>query len=202
MQSLHRFFSFLDSWNSYFPIGAYLEQTPTGINAAGAVVGTGIADYIHGIAGSWLSLPGALSTDAPTTVGIYYPTSYSTWVDGINDSGEVIGSYSNASDTGTFGFTYSGGSNGTYSPLEIPGVTDPIPLAINDAGDIAGSDGNSNKYFIYSGGTLTWINYAPIAINASGEVTGNYSNVGVAYDNGIYSTIDVPDFGINSSYRY
>ena len=31
MQSLHRFFSFLDSWNSYFPIGAYIEQTPTGM---------------------------------------------------------------------------------------------------------------------------------------------------------------------------
>jgi probable HAF family extracellular repeat protein len=57
---------------------------------------------------------------------------------GINASGQVVGSYSDATGGGTHGFLYSGG---TYTTLDDPdagptGVT--IAQGINDAGRIVG----------------------------------------------------------------
>lgn len=98
---------------------------------------------------------------------------------GINDSGQVVGSYQDFSSY-THGFLYSGG---TYTDL-TPSGQQLFPSSINNAGQIVG-DGGANGSFLYSSGTFGSIwpfpapyggwNYASV-INNSGAVVGECSD--------------------------
>jgi hypothetical protein len=123
-----------------------------GIDAAGEVAGTYQVDagqsfgfplyrtrafvYSGGASGTYTMLA---DPAAPSDAG------YDIF--GINDSGEILGSYYNPS-IGTHYFTYSGGSNGTYTPFDVPGAA---PGTINihgfdAAGDIVGEYGDGVSY--------------------------------------------------------
>ncbi len=102
-----------------------------------------------------------------------------TVVDGINASGQIVGVYTDSS--GQHGFLDSGG---VYTTIDFPGSTYINGLAINDAGQIAGSaegGGSTQIYdFLYSGGAYTLIDLPgsaggeALSINDSGEIVGSY----------------------------
>jgi len=54
-----------------------------------------------------------------------------TFAFGINNNGQVVGTYNDAS--GSHGFIYS---DGTYTTLDDPAGTDTQALGINDLGEI------------------------------------------------------------------
>ena len=53
---------------------------------------------------------------------------------GINDTGQIVGTYFNAS--GSHGFLKDGS---TYTTLDVPGATDTQAFGINDTGQIVGT---------------------------------------------------------------
>jgi probable HAF family extracellular repeat protein len=74
-----------------------------------------------------------------------------TWAYGINDAGQVVGSFNPNGGGATQGFIYS---NGSYSTLHVPGSLDTEAYGINNAGQVVGHY-NSQQSFLYSGGTHT-----------------------------------------------
>ena len=158
-----------------------------------------------------------LTDSSAITLQIDPPGLYGTDVLAINDAGVVVGYYTNAYGA-NHGFIYS---NGTYSNLGDPsasidtlagGFEDTYPLAINDAGQVAGyyidSNTNSDRGFIYSNGTYTTLNdplagqgyeqgTRAVAINNFGVVVGDYVDAsdnehGFIYSNGTYTTLNDP----------
>jgi hypothetical protein len=138
---------------------------------------------------------------------------YATTPAGINNSSLIVGSY--LDNSGTHGFTYSGG---TYTTLNAPGASFTSASGVNDNGMIVGGYQNNLGVmhgFIYSGGTYTTLDFPnatstfAYGINNSGIVVGNYQDIsgthGFTYFNGVYATLDVPGasgtipYGINTN---
>src|SRR5580700_10022033 len=129
---------------------------PYGVNDSGMIVGV---DYN----GSYQAL--VYNPSTATFTYLTPPGSTNSQAVGINDSGQIVGSYGNSS--GNFGFLYSGG---TYTTISAPGALQFTPstffngggtddaAGINNAGEIAGAWTNSSGFeqgFTYSGGTFT-----------------------------------------------
>ena len=127
------------------------------------------------------------------------PVATLTDVNGINDSGQIVGSY--VAGGLTHGFLLSGDE---YITLDVPGATSTAAWDINDAGEIAGSyvAGDTTHGFVLSGGTYTTIHFPgstrtmPRGISDSGAIVGEYIADGVLHgfllDGGVFATVDVP----------
>jgi probable HAF family extracellular repeat protein len=118
------------------------------------------------------------------------PGAVHTWAYGINTSGQLVGSYTDASRS--LGFLFDQGS---YTTLDVPGSTSTSAYGINDSGVVAGTFGTTQGAFC--GGVLTIIDvvrgfllngatYNPVSfdkatdtavlgINVSGEIVGTYA---------------------------
>jgi probable HAF family extracellular repeat protein len=130
-------------------------------------------------------------------------------VTGINDTGEIVGYYSNDGQSSFLD------NDGTYTTLGLNGTA----LGINNSGEIVGTLGgpnNGSEGFIYIGNTgtgyatlqdpLASANYGTVAfaINNSGQVLGAYYDSnddvhGFIYINGAYTDITDPLAGENAS---
>ena len=134
---------------------------PTGINNEGQVVG-----YFYNSSGKHGFL---YSNGVYTTLDD--PLGTNTALQGINDLGQIIGSYDDTNST-LQGFLYS---NGVYTTLTGPSGGPFVPSGINDSGQMI--DGN----LIYSNGSFTTFS-DPMAtgftramgINNDGQVVGYY----------------------------
>src|SRR5437588_149555 len=136
---------------------------------------------------------------------------------GINNSSQIVGSYSDSS-LSAHGFLLSGS---TYSTVDDPLATGfTQALGINSAGQIVGvySTATGNHGFLYSpnGGTYTTLD-DPLAtngtqafgINDMGQIVGTYdTSTGThafIYSGGVFTTVDDPvngntlAHGINNS---
>jgi probable HAF family extracellular repeat protein len=183
--------------------GAYGNNTPTGINASGQIVGwyDDVTDR-HGF---------LLDQGTYTTFDV--PGSARTEAYGINASGQIVGSYDNR-----HGFLLNQGS---YTTLDVPGFSDPdrfyiinYATGINDSGQVVGwcldVDNQTIHGFLFDQGSYTTIDVPgiPTGINAAGQIVGYYYDGrqhGFLIDHGNYTTIDVPGSisssasGINAS---
>ena len=128
---------------------------------------------------------------------VNYPGAANTWLRGINQLGDLAGSFS----AGTLikGFIRT---SGTYKPLVYSGATSTMATAVNDHGAVVGSYSSSpvNHGFIWQNGHFTTVDY-PLAkygtmltgINNSGLVVGNHISAdrsfGFLYVNGTFKNI-------------
>jgi len=146
-------------------------------------------------------LSGAALADSHTFVTIDVPGSEGTVARGLNNSGQIVGTFTQASRT--LGFLYDAG---TFSPIEFPGAILTNPSGINNAGQIAGfydlDDGANHHGFLYADGSFSTID-APgatatqaLGINDLGQVVGTFTDArgehGFIYQGGTFTTIDVP----------
>jgi probable HAF family extracellular repeat protein len=145
-----------------------------------------------------------------TTIDV--PGASATQASGINDSGQIVGSYDAA--TATHGFLYSGGS---FTTIDAPGASFTRLFSINDSGQIIGISNGVFFSFLYSDGSFTRIDDVPgaspgstraSAINNSGQIVGSYfdstGNHSFLFSDGSFTTIDVLNHnsiaeGINDS---
>jgi probable HAF family extracellular repeat protein len=142
------------------------------------------------------------------------PGSSDTRVGGINNAGQIAGSYFDAS--GLYGFLLSGGRNTAFAP---PGAIDTFGNAINSAGQIVGTYqtvfGGPTAGFLLSGGSYNRLvvpgsteTYG-LGINDSGQIVGIYQNGGphdpshgFLLSGGNYTTINGPPGSVLSSGAY
>jgi probable HAF family extracellular repeat protein len=175
---------FLDSSGTYTTLDypSARQTFAQSINRAGQIVGSSSNDghaFLYS-GGTYTTLDSALNGGTPF---------------GINDSGQIVGTYSTFENGGfkTHGFLYS---NGTFIPLDYPGATDgTFAYGINNQGQIVGSysdfddihGGGGVHGFLYSGGTYTTFDdpFAAISategtqalgINDAGQIVGTYQD--------------------------
>jgi uncharacterized membrane protein len=147
---------------------------PTGINAAGQIVG-----YYNNSAGFRGFL---LSEGAYTSLNDFIATG-GTQAFGINNAGQIVGSYGNGS--GIHGFLLAGG---TYTTLEDPsasGFNGTVASGINGSGQIVGSYSTGGFLdmpgFLLRNGIYTTLDdpfgaFGTVAtgINNAGQIVGYY----------------------------
>jgi hypothetical protein len=188
-----------------YPDGA----TPSDVNDLGQIVGTYVdsSGLVHGF---------ELSSGKVTTINVPFAGAIATYPEAINNSGEIVGSWS---DGGALqGFTLIGGA---YTSFNYPGATVTFGQDINNAGEIVGiyisPDSNGDQGYLLSGGTYTSIevpgavNTEAIALNDAGVIVGYYypneSNLaeGFVLNGGVFTTVTIPGepytvlFDINDS---
>jgi probable HAF family extracellular repeat protein len=122
-----------------------------------------------------------------------------TGASGINDSGQVVGTYvhlDTVTDGRQHGFLYAGG---TYTMLDHPGAINTNAVGINASGQIVGIYNNGPFHgFLYSAGTYTPLDdLFPQGINAPGQIVGYFGDAngrhGFLYNGGNLTTLDVND---------
>jgi probable HAF family extracellular repeat protein len=128
------------------------------------------------------------------------PGAFSTRPIGINDAGQIVGTFRDA--TGQHGFLLSGG---TFTTIDAPGAAnDTEASGINAAGQIVGVlyDGTRGRGFLLTGGNFTIIDVPgafgtrPIGINDAGQIVGTFNDArgqhGFLLSGGTFTTIDAP----------
>lgn len=173
----------------FTPLNLPEGYIPSRINADDQIVG-----FYNNFRDGFLYSEGVLST-------IDYPGASSTEAEGINDSGQIVGTYSELHSGG--GFLYSGGE---FSSIQYPGAISTEALDINNSGEIVGIyslTGGVTQGFLDDNGVFTSIEYPgayqtfALGMNDSGQVVGYYDDIsggyhGFLYDGGVFTTIDVP----------
>jgi hypothetical protein len=143
----------------------------------------------------------------------YSPSALATFLDGINDNGEISGTYFVNPPAVGFGFLYS---NGTAMPLVVPGFTFLELGGINDTGQVVGTTGFSG--IVYANGAISAVQHLGSSgfgaqtsfegINSSGQIVGYYypnAPINNAPQGFLYSAGTFTDFpvsyltGINDS---
>ena len=99
-----------------------------------------------------------------------------TTANGINDSGQIVGIYTDSSST-AHGFLYS---NGTYTTFNVPGATNTQAFGINNRGQIVGQYGDRGHAFLMRDGIYITIDIPgalasdATGINDDGQIVGYY----------------------------
>lgn len=141
---------------------------------------------------------------------INLPQGISADVEGINDSGQIVGSFLDGVHPYQ-GFLFD---HGTFSVINVPGSGVTEISAINNSGQMVGTFGTNG--FLYSGGAFITVNVPgafvtmPMDINNAGTVVGNYlasngagyyTGYGFVYSNGVFTSLGTLPCaeGINNS---
>lgn len=150
------------------------DADPTGISDSNAIVGI----FIPNNEVSYHSL--LLSKGVHTKI-IFPGSPTSTYVGGVNQSGEVVGTYQIPNTGSNFGFT---DVNGTYTSFQVPGASYVDNAAISNNGNIAGSyqDSNGNYHgYVLIDGVFTYpidypgaTNTQVYGIDDAGDIVGSY----------------------------
>jgi len=164
-------------------VGGGTPQLPFGASGIGFLYSAGAYAAISYPAKTFIQNPDGTLTLVGDHAEITQP-------DAINDSGQIVGYWQQA--TGYAGFVFSGG---TYTNLLVNSTG---PFGINNAGQIVVED------LVFSGGTRTTLPDFPAKgfasdINNVGQIVGYYldSSIpahahGFIYENGAYTTLDDP----------
>jgi len=136
-----------------------------------------------------------------TWITVEVPDSSSTLAYGINDSEEIVGSYTDASRF-IHGFLLR---NGVYTTLDVPGALTTAARAINNTDQVVGwfFDGKKQRGFIFDEQNYVVLDVPgalqtqALGINDAGQVVGTYVDSrskthGFSYINGHFTTLDFP----------
>jgi uncharacterized membrane protein len=133
------------------------------------------------------------------------PGSFATWAYGINDKGDIVGSYNTTAGGGFYGFALS---NGGYTTIENGPLLSVTVTGINNAGSIIGFyalpilgnqggfkvvDGTTSNLVVPGGTQATWAS----GINSLGQISGTYQDSdgnkhGFVLNGSTYYKIDDP----------
>ena len=180
----------------------FIGTQANGINSEGDIVGVYVTDGFH--THGFLLRKGEFTTiDAPGASFLGPPTSSGTAASGINEQGDIVGSFNDAADN-IHGYVLH---NGVFTIFDAPTSNITNPTAINSQGDIVGSyfrqgvPGGTHSFLLRKG-TFTTIEVPGAtytqanAINSRGDIVGFYvSNDafhGFLFRNGTFTTIDLP----------
>lgn len=155
-----------------------------GLNNARQIVGSAAVDNGQGSATvGYVSSGSAYAVVAVPGQGATSPT-------GINNAGDIVGSYQPA---GTFDPAVAQGfldHAGTFTTILVPGAVGTASLAVNDAGEIAGTytaaDG-SRHGFTETGGVFSDVTgpdgaaFSPAGLNNAGQLVGTSDGGGLSY---------------------
>jgi hypothetical protein len=163
--------------NGVFNFIDFRDFNARGINNLGQIVGT----RGFGGGGSFLDTNGVL-----TPIILPGISANEVSVFGINDVGQIVGNYANA--TGSFGFFET---NGVVTNINIR-----FPLSINNSGEIVGYPGGQ----LYSHGVYTSIfgagfnpvDTVPTGINDTDQIVGYNFGVGFVGTNGAFNIVNIP----------
>jgi len=143
------------------------------------------------------------STTTETYQAVNYAGAAQQAAYGVNDSGEIVGTYSDSLAV-LHGYLQSGGS---FINLDVPfsGATGTNAVGINNSGEIVGYWLNATTGYGFEliSGTYTSFNYPAAtftiatAVNNHGDIVGYYSDTSGVYhgfllSRGIYTSIDEP----------
>ena len=137
---------------------------------------------------------------------IDFPGASLTQVFGINERGDVVGSYSDT-DGNSHGFSLV---NGRFSRIDYPGSVSTSARGINDDDIIVGvftraDDPNGGHGYVLRGRTFSQVDFPGSAhsgilgVNEGGDITGSYDlgdiNTGIGYftENGRFVSFEVPN---------
>jgi len=126
-----------------------------------------------------LLLASSLQGQSPASFTSHnYPGATATYAYGINNKGQVVGSYHNPTDDLDHGFLYEAG---IYTTIDPPNSDATYAYSINSLGQIAGTyDDTSTGYtkgFVYDGTSFSSYQYPSAntpfaAVNSSGQAVG------------------------------
>jgi probable HAF family extracellular repeat protein len=139
-----------------------------------------------------------------TWTEIDFPGASSTSISGVNNNGDMVGTYSNPGSSTIHGFADMAG---VFTTVDPPGSVFADATGINDSGAIVGTystDNQSGHGFLLQGGTYTTIDFPGakftwcVGINNAGQIVGFYKDttfktVGFLLTGGgtTYFTIDI-----------
>jgi hypothetical protein len=181
--------------------------TISGFISSGEIVGTALQlislpqppprpPIVTQIHRGFIGINGTISAfDAPVA-----PFPIDTVISGINDSGEIAGTYTLLSNKQSHGFV---DSNGVFTTIDFPGSISTKVTGINEGGEIVGiySDSTGVHGFTDINGVFTNIGLDAISIdtikvNDSGGVFGQFFDGSAQKSfvdlNGTITTVDVP----------
>ena len=166
-----------------------------------------------------------LAANSPANAAAYgftqidVPGATSTGASGINDAGQIVGSFVDSAGI-THGFLDTGGS---FTQLDVPGATLTQPFGINAAALISGyffngpiTNSTVTHGFLYTSGSFTQLDVPAtadttmaIGINDAGQISGYFFSAGITHGfldaGGSFTQLDVPGatdtaaFGINDA---
>jgi uncharacterized membrane protein len=139
-----------------------------------------------------------------TTIDVPGAISGDTLPLGINDAGQIVGRFADA--TGFHGFL----KDATFATIDVPGATSTEGRGINNAGQIVGlfADATGFHSFLKDGATFTTFDVPGVGsgtqahgINDAGQIVGSFPlsgsilHDGFLKDGATFTTIDVPGSG-------
>ncbi len=131
------------------------------------------------------------------------PGSISTSAQGINNQGDVVGSYLDQQNH-IRGFKWT---HGSFSAIDFPGARRTLPSKINDSGDIVGyfrDAANRQRGFLYTKGHWIQIDFPgspntiALGINSKSQIVGEYFDPvqlrlrGFILTNGQFAPVNTP----------
>jgi probable HAF family extracellular repeat protein len=158
-----------------------------------------------GLLGSWQMIHADAFLDVNgvfTTITVPGAVPGLTLATGVNDAGQVVGTFQSSMNSVPQGFLDTGG---VFATISAPGSSIGTELlGINDSGQIVGDAGDEFA-FVYAGGTFTTISdpgflFTSVSgINNSGEIAGAAETAaGVTvlflYANGSFTPRPIPDY--------
>jgi probable HAF family extracellular repeat protein len=159
------------------PLISIIGTEATGINASGQIVG-----FFEDGSTPARKIQGFLDTNGTfTTIGPASTSNSNGDPLGINDAGQIVGSYFDSANA-EHGFLYV---NGIYTTIDAPGGVFTAASAINNSGQIVGRfcDGPVCHGYLDANGTFTTIDVpgagsytGALGINDAGQIVGEYTD--------------------------
>ena len=121
-----------------------------------------------------LSMPAWAAAESLTIFDI--PGAFSTFATGINNRGEIVGTFTESQFGNTRGYVFR---RDAVTILEIPGQTSVVPMCINDRGQIVGFSAPGPRGFLWDDGVVTSITVPGASqtvlhgINNDGQILGH-----------------------------
>src|SRR5262249_5110766 len=146
------------------------------VGKGGIVIGSQVVRCL-GVIGLFIGVSSAWAEPLYNFTTIDVPGAVSTSASGINDAGQIVGSFSDA--TRTHGLLKTGW---TFTTMEVPDATVTQGNDINDAGQIVGfftDSGGHDHGFLKDDSTLTTIDVPGVVsimasgINDAGQIVGS-----------------------------